>query len=248
MDTEESYESYLCLDQLLSLQQPSSSGRASGQTVLSEQFFIVCHQTCELWLKQVLADLSAVMEAFSTMRPTDLEHAVALLHRAGELLRLLHEQLIVLERLPFEDFAAFRPFLGSASGAQSPQFHQLERLIGNAVRTGTLYMEFARGAERAGSTVDTIVEAGPEAGVEHRIVEGLLDLGNGYTRWKVGHVALTSRMLGDSPGTGGSAGVAYLMDHATLPFAELRLLRGKSHQRIAETHSGASTAFHAGLP
>ncbi|MEV7795966.1 tryptophan 2,3-dioxygenase family protein [Streptomyces sp. NPDC087512] len=240
MGTAESYESYLRLDELLSLQRPCCSGQESGQTVLSEQFFIVCHQTCELWLKQILDDLTAVEQAFSTMGPASLERAVDLLRRADGLLRLLHEQLIVLERLPFEDFAAFRRFLGTASGAQSPQFHRLERMIGNAVRCGTLYTEFARGAERAGSTVEKIVEAGPAAGIEHRVVEGLLDLAHGYLRWKVGHVALTSRMLGDGPGTGGTAGVAYLIDHATLPFAELRLLRGKLHQRIAASSSVAS--------
>ncbi|MGW0915210.1 tryptophan 2,3-dioxygenase family protein [Streptomyces sp. NPDC002784] len=241
MDAEDSYHDYLRLDELLSLQQPRAPKDASEHTVLSEQFFIVCHQTCELWLKQMLADLAAVEEAFLTMRTADLERAADLLYRVADLLRLLHEQLVAMERLPLEDFAAFRRHLGSASGAQSTQFHQLDRLIGNATRTGTLYTAFAKGVERTGVTMAALVEAGVAAGTEHRIVEGLLHLGNGYTRWKIGHVALTSRMLGENTGTAGSTGVGYLMDRATLPFAELRLLRGRMHQRESGT-AGSRTA------
>lgn len=231
MDAEDSYHEYLRLDELLSLQQPRAPKDGPDHTVLSEHFFIVCHQTCELWLKQMLADLAAVEETFLTMRTADLERAADLLYRVGDLLRLLHEQLVAMERLPLEDFAAFRRYLGSASGAQSTQFHQLDRKLGNATRTGTLYTAFAQGVERTGGTVAAIVEAGVAAGTGHRIVEGLLHLGNGYMRWKVGHVGLTSRMLGENTGIGGSTGVGYLMDRATLPFAELRSLRGRVHQR-----------------
>lgn len=246
MTAEVSYQDYLRVDELLALQRPftargdgSAGVGESGHTALSEHFFIICHQTCELWLKQILADLSAVVEAFSTMRPADLERAVDLLYRVGGLLRLLHEQLVVLEQLNVEDFAHFRQLLGSASGAQSTQFHELERMLGNASRSGTLYEAFVRGVERTGGTVDKIVEAGAEAGTEHRLVEGLLHVGNGFLRWKVGHVGLTSRMLGGTPGTGGSSGVAYLVDRASLPFSELRRLRGRTHERV--TASGMAT-------
>lgn len=247
MTAEVSYQDYLRVDELLALQRPltangdgTGSGEETDHTVLSEHFFIVCHQTCELWLKQILADLSAVVDAFSTMRPADLERAVDLLYRVGELLRLLHEQLVVLERLDVEDFAQFRQLLGSASGAQSAQFHELERMLGNASRSDTLYTAFARGVERTGGTMAKIVEAGVEAGTEHRLVEGLLHVGNGFLRWKVGHVGLTSRMLGGNPGTGGSSGVAYLVDRASLPFSELRRLRGRTHERVTASGMTAS--------
>ncbi|MGJ7907800.1 tryptophan 2,3-dioxygenase family protein [Actinopolyspora sp. H202] len=240
MDTEVSYHGYLRIGELLSLQQPLSENHDTEHTVLSEHFFIICHQTCELWLKQILADLSAVEEAFSTMRPAELERAVDLLYRVGDLLRMLHEQLVALERLPLEDFADFRRHLGSASGAQSSQFRELDRIIGNASRSGTLYPAFARGVERTGGTMAKIVEAGVAAGTEHRIVEALLHLGNGYLRWKVGHVGLTSRVLGETAGTGGSSGVAHLLDRATLPFTELRLLRGEVHRRVATAEGAAS--------
>lgn len=233
MDVDVSYHGYLRLDELLSLQQPRSATYDTSHTVLSEHFFIVCHQACELWLKQILADLSAVEDAFSTMRPADLERAIDLLYRVSDLLSLLHEQLVAMERLPLEDFADFRQYLGSASGAHSSQFGQLERIVGNASRSGTLYSAFVRGVERAGSTVAKIVEDGVTAGAEHRLIDALLHLGNGYHRWKVGHVGLTSRMLGENAGTGGSSGVAYLMDRATLPFTELRVLCGEVHRRAA---------------
>lgn len=231
MSGELSYRSYLKVEDLLSLQEPRAAEMDSDPaTVLSEHFFIVSHQTCELWLKQILADLGAVETAFGTMTPADLERSVDLLHRAGELLRLLHEQLVALECLPLEDFVSFRQYLGSASGAQSSQFGQLERVLGDARRAGTLFTAFSEGLSRIGSSVEAVVIVGVEAGSAHRVVEGILQVGNGYFRWKIGHVGLISKMLGEQGGTAGSSGAAYLMDRATLPFAELRELRGNAHR------------------
>ncbi|MBA3780233.1 MAG: hypothetical protein H0X12_00020 [Nocardioides sp.] len=231
MASELSYATYLKVEDLLSLQVPRSAGVEEDRTtMLSEHFFIVSHQTCELWLKQILADLAAVEDAFQTMATGDLERSVDLLYRASDLLRLLHEQLLTLERLPLEDFVKFRQHLGTASGAQSSQFHLLEGVIGNARRDGGLFKAFAAGLERTGVDLETVVWAGVEAGSTHRVIEGMLAVGNGYFRWKIGHVGLISKMLGEQQGTAGTSGVAYLMDRATLPFALLRELRGSVHR------------------
>ncbi|MFR9795274.1 tryptophan 2,3-dioxygenase family protein [Streptomyces sp. MS06] len=230
--TEVTYASYLKLDELLTLQQPRAcEDEADAATVLSEQFFIVSHQTCELWLKQILDDLAAVEGHFRTMSTAGLERSVDLLYRSGELLRLLHEQLTALERLPLEDFARFRQYLGMASGAQSSQSHRLERVLGSASRSGTLFLAFRSGLERIGADLEEIVAAGVEAGSFHRVVEAMLRVGNGYFQWKIGHVGLVMRMIGEQPGTAGTSGAAHLMDRATMPFTELHELRGKVHER-----------------
>ncbi|MEU6272950.1 tryptophan 2,3-dioxygenase family protein [Streptomyces populi] len=232
MRTEVTYAAYLKLDDLLGLQKPRTPDDAADPTtVLSEQFFIVSHQTCELWLKQILGDLAAVEANFLTMTTTDLERSVDLLCRAGELLRLLHEQLVALERLPLEDFVRFRQYLGTASGAQSSQSHELERVLGSASRSGSLFLAFRSGLERIGADLEEIVEAGVAAGPFHRVVEAMLRVGNGYFQWKIGHVGLVTKMLGEQPGTAGTPGAAHLMDRATMPFTELHELRGKVHER-----------------
>ncbi|MFE2377530.1 tryptophan 2,3-dioxygenase family protein [Streptomyces sp. NPDC059398] len=232
MPTDVTYAAYLKLDDLLKLQEPRTpEDDADLTTVLSEQFFIVSHQTCELWLKQILGDLAAVEGNFLTMTTADMERSVDLLYRAGELLRLLHEQLMALERLPLEDFAQFRRYLGTASGAQSSQSHELERVLGSGRRSGSLFLAFRAGLERIGADLEEIVGAGVEAGSFHRVVEAMLRVGNGYFQWKIGHVALVMKMLGEQRGTAGTSGTAHLMDRATMPFTELHELRGKVHER-----------------
>ncbi|MGQ4356913.1 tryptophan 2,3-dioxygenase family protein [Streptomyces drozdowiczii] len=229
--TEVTYTSYLKLDELLTLQQPRTpKDDADLATLLSEQFFIVSHQTCELWLKQILGDLAAVENYFLTMTTPDLERSVDLLYRSSELLRLLHEQLMALERLPVVDFAEFRQYLGRASGAQSSQSHQLERVLGSADRPGSLFLSFRSGLERTGHDLEKIVAAGVEAGSFHRVIEAMLRVGNGYFQWKIGHVGLVMKMLGEQPGTAGTSGAAHLMGRATMPFTELHELRGKVHE------------------
>ncbi len=232
MPEEVTYASYLKLDELLTLQEPRTPGSGADlTTALSEQFFIVSHQTCELWLKQILGDLAAVEGNFRTMTTGGLERSVDLLYRCGELLRLLHEQLMALERLPLEDFARFRAHLGTASGAQSGQAHELERVLGSASRSGSLFLAFRAGLERTGADLEEIVAAGVEAGSYHRVVEAMLRVGNGYFQWKIGHVGLVLKMIGEQPGTAGTSGAAHLMGRATMPFTELHELRGKVHER-----------------
>ncbi|MFJ2743755.1 tryptophan 2,3-dioxygenase family protein [Streptomyces sp. NPDC087440] len=235
MTEELNYRNYLELDALLSLQKPRSAGKsAAHSTVLSEQFFIIAHQASELWLRQIITDVEAAVDAFTTADDTaPAEWIIDLLGRAGGLVELLHHQLTVLERLPTADFAAFRPLLGTASGAQSPQFHRLAQLLGTNAHEGLLYASLAAWATRCGRSVDELARQTPGGGVGYRLVETLLDLGSGYWRWQVEHVALVARTLGTRPGTGGSSGAAYLLGRCSLPFGELRALRAAAHAQLS---------------
>ncbi|MEU0934440.1 tryptophan 2,3-dioxygenase family protein [Embleya sp. NPDC005971] len=245
-----SYTSYLQTETLLALQKTQIPETADRTVVLAEHFFIVAHQSCELWLKQTIADLNLVTELLSTSpyrstpahrsangyRPASpypggngIEVSVELLQRASELLRVLHEQVIVLERLQLRHFVEFRPYLGTASGAQSDQFRVLGRLIGDNKRDGELYEAFVQSAAHHGHSVAEICRLGPDIGGLHRVAEALLDVGNGYWRWKVAHLGLMSRMVGGQEGTGGTTGEEFLMRRITLPFPELRRLRGSLH-------------------
>ncbi|GHH10544.1 tryptophan 2,3-dioxygenase family protein [Streptomyces rubradiris] len=225
------YSSYLQTDVLLSLQRTRIPATADRTVVLAEHFFIVAHQSCELWLKQVVADLSLARDLLSsTGRPADtVDTSVELLQRSAELLRVLHEQVLALERLPLRHFVRFRPYLGTASGAQSQQFMTVGELLGDSGEEGELYRAFEDCADHHGCTVAEVCRLGITGGGLHRVAEALLDVGNGYWRWKVAHLGLMSKMVGGQRGTGGTTGEEYLMRRITLPFPELRRLRGALH-------------------
>lgn len=226
-----SYSSYIQTETLLSLQKTQIPETADKSVILAEHFFIIAHQTCELWIKQAIADLSLVSELLSSPRlPSDgAESSVEILQRAVELLRVLHEQVLVLERLPLRHFVKFRPYLGTASGAQSQQFRGLGQLLGDDKREGRLYRAFVENAAHQGLAVADVCRLGAASGSLHRVAEVLLDVGNGYWRWKVAHLGLMSKMVGGQQGTGGTSGEEFLMRRMTLPFPELRRLRGDLH-------------------
>ncbi|MET8843731.1 tryptophan 2,3-dioxygenase family protein [Streptomyces rubiginosohelvolus] len=225
------YAEYLRMETLLSIQEPRTPPTSSRAVVLAEQFFIITHQSCELWLKQLGSDLDAAAEALvPPCDSRDLELGLEFLLRAGEVVRVLQQQILVLEKLPLRYFAAFRPSLGTASGAQSAQFRRLTTLLGNNDHQGTLYDAFAAAAEYHGRSVHDVCRTGLESGVLHRLAEALVDMGNGYWHWKMAHLALVSKMVGEGGGTGGSSGVDFLARRVTRPFPELRRLRGRVHQ------------------
>jgi tryptophan 2,3-dioxygenase len=228
------YDSYLHTETLLSLQRTRTPDTADRSVALSEQFFIVAHQSSELWLKQLLSDLAAAVDRLSPAGGhQDLEESTELLQRAGVLLRVLHDQVVVLERLPVRHFAQFRPHLGSASGAQSRQFSLLARLVENESDDGTLYRAFTAAALSRGTSVLGICRQGVTAGALHRIAEELLDIGNGYWRWKVAHLGLVAKMMAGQNGSGGTSGADHLLSRIIMPFAELRRVRGQLHETLA---------------
>ncbi|MGI5348299.1 tryptophan 2,3-dioxygenase family protein [Streptomyces sp. CA-250714] len=244
------YRDYLRIDNLLSIQVPRTPDTARTEVVLAEHFFIVAHQTCELWLKQIIADLGAAAEALSPepapgeggLETGDAELSAEFLERASDLLFVLHAQLVALEKLPLRLFAEFRPYLDTASGAESAQFKALSQLLGNDIDPGRLYEAFRTATESAGTSVAEVCRLGSRAGVFHRIAELLLDIGNGYWRWKVAHLGLMSRSLGQQAGTGGSSGAMYLAGRLTMPFGELRRLRGEVHDEFAANFQAQNAA------
>ncbi|WBQ07896.1 tryptophan 2,3-dioxygenase family protein [Kribbella sp. CA-293567] len=230
------YAGYLQLDKLLSMQEPRTSDTAEREVVLAEHFFIVAHQASEIWLKQILADLLAATDA---LRPdygnSDADLSVEYLDRVGRLLGLLHDQLVALEKMPLRHFAEFRPYLGTASGAQSQQFHQLDDLLGNDERPEGLYAAFEAYTVAQGMSIGSVCRLGSSAGVLHRVAEGLIDVGNGFWRWKIAHLTMISAMLGERPGTAGSSGAGYIASRIRLPFPQLRRLRGEVHEALVPT-------------
>ncbi len=124
------YSSYLKVPELLELQRPQSSPIHHDELLL-----IVVHQTYELWFKELLHDLDAVVDNLRKAGASPQSHdevyeAARLLRRCTEITRVLVEQFTILETMLPTHFLAFRGLLEPASGFQSEQFREIEFLCG----------------------------------------------------------------------------------------------------------------------
>jgi tryptophan 2,3-dioxygenase len=120
----------LKVPELLELQAPQSSPMHHD-----ELLFILVHQTYELWFKELLHDLDAVVANLRKAGEAPNSHdevyeAARLLRRCTEITRVLVEQFTILETMLPTHFLAFRSLLEPASGFQSEQFREIEFLCG----------------------------------------------------------------------------------------------------------------------
>ncbi len=118
-----SYSSYLCLDKVLTAQQPLSDPEHHD-----EMLFIIQHQTAELWFKLIIHELRAALRNLAADDPGPCEKNLA---RVRQVQHQLFTQWSVLSTLTPAEYAEFRHVLGRASGFQSPQYRLLEFLLGN---------------------------------------------------------------------------------------------------------------------
>ena len=117
------YSGYLCLDGLLAQQKP-----LSRPVHHDEMMFIIQHQVSELWLKLILHELGA---AIRHIQHDELNPCFKILARVKQIQLQLYEMWAVLETLTPTEYLQFRDQLGSSSGFQSPQYRQLEFMLGN---------------------------------------------------------------------------------------------------------------------
>ncbi|WP_144638423.1 tryptophan 2,3-dioxygenase [Bordetella genomosp. 13] len=115
------YGDYLHLDALLGAQHPLSPEH-------NEMLFIVQHQTSELWMKLMLHELRAAIDA---VRGDRLQPAFKMLARVSKILEQLVHAWDVLATMTPPEYSALRPYLARSSGFQSYQYRQIEFLLGN---------------------------------------------------------------------------------------------------------------------
>lgn len=220
------YGSYLRVPALLSLQTPLGPPDAHD-----EMLFIVSQQVQELWFKQILYDLHRVIGALTSGQ---ILSAVHLLARINEIVRLLGEEVGILESMPPQEFHKFRGVLSSASGFESLQFRELEMASGLREHTFLKLIEkhmdlpelFSRWPESlhdaflgclaaiSPDPVDalvTIYREPEQHGELFLLAEALSQYEVLFSEWRFHHIKLVERTLGDrGMGTAGSAGAGYL--------------------------------------
>jgi tryptophan 2,3-dioxygenase len=124
------YGEYLRVADLIDLQRPQSEPAHHD-----EMLFIIIHQTYELWFKQLLHEIDAVIvnlraAASHPESRDEVYESARLLRRCTEIARVLVEQFTILETMLPTHFMAFRSKLRPASGFQSEQFREIEFLCG----------------------------------------------------------------------------------------------------------------------
>jgi len=128
-DKHVTYQSYLKVEELLSLQEPLSDGPEHD-----ELLFITIHQVYELWFKQILHEMAALQGA---LEAGDTHRSLALISRVRSIMKTCVAQVDVLETMTPIQFKSFRARLSSASGFQSAQFRELEAVLGRRDRAGS---------------------------------------------------------------------------------------------------------------
>jgi tryptophan 2,3-dioxygenase len=118
------YTSYLALEEILGAQRPNSEEH-------DEILFIVVHQVYELWFKQLIHELRYLQRMLEAGKDA---RAFATFKRVLTILKLVVQQLDVIETMTPVQFLTFRELLESSSGFQSGQFRELEAILGRRDR------------------------------------------------------------------------------------------------------------------
>ena len=126
------YGEYLQLDKVLDAQHPESF--KENAPAHDEMLFIITHQAYELWFKQIQFEIDSVISLLGKPSLNDnsaeLKTIVHRLKRIGAILKLLVQQIDIMETMEPMDFLDFRDMLRPASGFQSWQFKKIEATLG----------------------------------------------------------------------------------------------------------------------
>ena len=243
------YADYLALDELLGAQKPLSN-------LHDEMLFIVIHQTKELWMKELLHELRYAISLVEADRFAEGYKAMARISRIQAVMTLSWDVLSTLTPVDYLKFrnvlgtssgfqsAQFRE-IEFRLGLKEPNFlnHYDEgsedrARLSEALSAPSLREASHSALERAGFDLgDRSAEAVSRAWLEvyrdaerwfdlYELAEKLVDIDDALAAWRHKHVLTVERIIGNKPGTGGSAGAPYL--RATLEkrvFPELWSLR-----------------------
>ncbi len=127
------YGEYLQLNKIIDAQYPVSF-EPGKEPAHEEMLFIIIHQAYELWFKQILFEVGSVIDLMNKPSLNDnsaeLQTIVHRMKRVGTILKVLVQQIDILETMTPMDFLDFRDMLRPASGFQSWQFKILEAKLG----------------------------------------------------------------------------------------------------------------------
>jgi tryptophan 2,3-dioxygenase len=246
------YGGYLRLGELLAAQVPQSQPPAHD-----ELLFITIHQVYELWFKLILSELTDArdrmlagesylprlrlercrevervlmeqVDVIDTMTPQDfLEFRTNLAPASGF-------QSAQFREIEFLSGLKDPAFLDRFRGLAGPERARLAaRLSEPSLWDGFLSVLRHAGfrtetADERFTTYETIAHDRERYGPLWDLAEAMLAHDQAWALWRARHVLMAERQIGTKPGTGGSAGGAYLRPRVELRFyPELWELRSR---------------------
>jgi tryptophan 2,3-dioxygenase len=227
------YSTYLHITDLLKLQVPLTDDASD------ELLFIVVHQSYELWFKVIIDELqrsTAFLQelepwrAISHLRRTVEIEELLLTHL--RLLDTMSPEGFLAFRDPLDPASGFQSFQFRAieflSGGGSPAVlsydifdDEQRRWLRELSEAPNLWNGFERALRRAvgASEQDDLLNLVRELYYHHEradlsalhtVAELLIDHDGNLALWRYQHKMMAARQIGRRPGTGGSAGMAYL--------------------------------------
>lgn len=175
------YERYLRVPQLLQVV------RREGLAHRDEHLFQVVHQTAELWFHQMLWDLAEIERRIAAGRAPE---SVRLLRRCTEIVKILTQQVHVLETMIVWDYHTIRLSLGRGSGQESPGFQGVLR------EAPKLEAAFLALLERRGATLYEVNTEGERFADLLELSDALADFDLYFHTWRQSHLAFVKRMIG----------------------------------------------------
>jgi tryptophan 2,3-dioxygenase len=177
------YETYLNTPDLLACQKPFDNFCNKD-----ELQFQVVHQVEELWMKLIaytLLDIDEYLEQGQTLR------VLTLFERCNRTLRLMIDQLELLETMSPKEYQQIRLQLGNGSGQESPGFRVLLKMVPN------IWQTFERVCLRGRSTsVEKIYDADYAHDDAYVTAEAMLNFDELFQKFRLHHIFLIQRSIG----------------------------------------------------
>ena len=250
-----SYNKYLKVPELIKLQEPLSEPQSHD-----ELLFIIIHQTYELWFKQILHELDATVEWLDQGRMFRANHSLRAVVGIEKVLVTQIHILETMAQIGFLEFrdklnpaSGFQSMqfreLEFVSGAKDEKIlssfkndefamKRLRERLDSPSLADAFWSLIGRRNKMASGTHDERVESivqiltHPEKYPDlFHMQDLLIEHDENVSLWRYHHVLMVERMLGMKPGTGGSAGVGYLMSTITKRFFP-EIWEARTHLKI----------------
>jgi len=176
------YERYLRTDELLALQKT-----ADEVVHHDEHLFQAVHQASEIWLKLACTEIEA---ATALVEADGAAPAVRLLRRANDVMRLMTEQLLMLEHMSPIDYAVVRTALGHGAGFDSPGFRRVHHV------SPALGREFNALLQRRGLEIVDLYRGGHAHEDLYQLAEQLVTWDERNIVWRMQHLKTVERIIG----------------------------------------------------
>ncbi len=175
------YEIYLSTGKLLSCQKPFDA-----LVNADELQFQIVHQVEELWMKLMV---STLLDIDDHLQAGHVHKVVSLFGRCTLILKMMSEQLDLLETMSPHDYQAIRLQLGNGSGQESPGFRTLMRMPPEIWDTfEARYLN--------GRTIRDIYDTGYRHDDAYVIAEAMMEFDERMGKFRANHIFLIHRSIG----------------------------------------------------